>query len=429
MTSIVEDARIQEQRSISPTVITSPPYKLYLPESNDHKESERSKEKEVSSAIITNQASFSFQNNSSSSTSNTKPQLSNPAKISKISHNPENKSSSSNLPSSNLSKSNLSKTTSQKLYKTSNSSLSNMSEYVPKNPISVKNGTSQEDVIIELQKVETMRIEPSSKNPSIATSQSKSVKPVKNDTIDRISQKSTHSEKVALSLRCCSKSSENKTENLSDNELPHTPAPAVLKLGAQPKHSNSLTVPSNNINNSLMTNSDDNNSSTPRTKEKKIGHRRVDNKTGLVTYKRQPHDLLGCAMQLGIVTTLSNNKNSNENRDILIEDFQRVEKLNFTEDGSDLMPPHKYGDFQFKIYAPNAFRYFRRLFGIKEEDFLASIGEPISSALISMSNPGASGSLFWRTHDDEFIIKTVQKDEAKFLRDLLPGYYSVFRNL
>jgi 1-phosphatidylinositol-4-phosphate 5-kinase len=302
-----------------------------------------------------------------------------------------------------------------------------MSEYVPKKPASVKNGTSQEDVKIELQKVETIRIEPATKNLSHPP-QLKSVNAFKNDTIDKISQKShqsTHSEKVALSLRCCSKSSDNKTtENLSDNEIPHTPtAPTALKLGAQKKNSNSLTVPSNNVNNSLLTNSDDNNSSTPRTKEKKIGHRRVDNKTGLVTYKRQPHDLLGCAMQLGIVTTLSNNKNSNENRDILIEDFQRVEKLNFTEDGSDLMPPHKYGDFQFKIYAPNAFRYFRRLFGIKEEDFLASIGEPAMSALISMSNPGASGSLFWRTHDDEFIIKTVQKDEAKFLRDLLPGYY------
>merc|ERR1712226_862269 len=40
-----------------------------------------------------------------------------------------------------------------------------------------------------------------------------------------------------------------------------------------------------------------------------------------------------------------------------------------------------------------------------------------------MSNPGASGSLFWRTHDDQFIIKTVQKDEATFLRKLLPAYY------
>lgn len=43
--------------------------------------------------------------------------------------------------------------------------------------------------------------------------------------------------------------------------------------------------------------------------------------------------------------------------------------------------------------------------------------------LRELSNPGASGSLFWLSHDDIFIVKTVQKGEAKFLRKLLPGYY------
>ena len=42
-----------------------------------------------------------------------------------------------------------------------------------------------------------------------------------------------------------------------------------------------------------------------------------------------------------------------------------------------------------------------------------------------MKNPGASGSLFYLTADDEFIIKTVQKKEAEFLKRLLPGYYMV----
>ena len=42
-----------------------------------------------------------------------------------------------------------------------------------------------------------------------------------------------------------------------------------------------------------------------------------------------------------------------------------------------------------------------------------------------LSNPGASGSLFYLSADDEFIVKTVQKKEAKFLQKLLPGYYLV----
>ena len=42
---------------------------------------------------------------------------------------------------------------------------------------------------------------------------------------------------------------------------------------------------------------------------------------------------------------------------------------------------------------------------------------------VEIGNPGASGSLFWVTHDDEFIIKTLQAKEADFLQRLLPGYY------
>lgn len=45
--------------------------------------------------------------------------------------------------------------------------------------------------------------------------------------------------------------------------------------------------------------------------------------------------------------------------------------------------------------------------------------------LIELSNPGASGSIFYVTSDDEFIIKTVQHKEAEFLQKLLPGYFMV----
>ena len=45
--------------------------------------------------------------------------------------------------------------------------------------------------------------------------------------------------------------------------------------------------------------------------------------------------------------------------------------------------------------------------------------------LSELSNPGASGSLFYRSADDEFIMKTVSKKEAEFLQKLLPGYYLV----
>lgn len=48
-----------------------------------------------------------------------------------------------------------------------------------------------------------------------------------------------------------------------------------------------------------------------------------------------------------------------------------------------------------------------------------------SEPLIELSNSGASGSLFYVSSDDEFIIKTVQHKEAEFLQKLLPGYFMV----
>ena len=50
---------------------------------------------------------------------------------------------------------------------------------------------------------------------------------------------------------------------------------------------------------------------------------------------------------------------------------------------------------------------------------MASMGEPMRE----LSNPGASGSVFYVSQDDQFIVKTVQHKEAEFLQKLLPGYY------
>ncbi|CAG9136252.1 unnamed protein product [Plutella xylostella] len=101
-------------------------------------------------------------------------------------------------------------------------------------------------------------------------------------------------------------------------------------------------------------------------------------------------------------------------------DFMTVETTNFPHEGSNHTPAHHYSEFKFKTYAPIAFRYFRDLFGIQPDDFLMSM---CSAPLRELSNPGASGSIFYLTNDDEFIIKTVQHKEGEFLQKLLPGYY------
>uniref|UniRef100_A0A669DU37 Phosphatidylinositol-4-phosphate 5-kinase type 1 gamma n=1 Tax=Oreochromis niloticus TaxID=8128 RepID=A0A669DU37_ORENI len=197
--------------------------------------------------------------------------------------------------------------------------------------------------------------------------------------------------------------------------------------------------------------------------EKKIGHRRVD-ASGETTYKKVflllfcffaclslntvcrfswHHDFnclpptpwsvalffvvrlqttssaLKGAIQLGIGYTVGN-LSSKPERDVLMQDFYVVESIFFPSEGSNLTPAHHFPDFRFKTYAPVAFRYFRELFGIRPDDYLYSLcNEP----LIELSNPGASGSIFYVTRDDEFIIKTVLHKEAEFLQKLLPGYY------
>ncbi|KAL4712217.1 hypothetical protein ACJJTC_011078 [Scirpophaga incertulas] len=152
--------------------------------------------------------------------------------------------------------------------------------------------------------------------------------------------------------------------------------------------------------------------------DRKIGHRRVG-EGGEITYKKiQSSQIMG-SIQLGIQHAIGGLASKPE-RDVLMQDFMTVETTNFPHEGSNHTPAHHYSEFKFKTYAPIAFRCFRDLFGIQPDDFLMSM---CSAPLRELSNPGASGSIFYLTYDDEFIIKTVQHKEGEFLQMLLPGYY------
>nr|XP_045607550.1 phosphatidylinositol 4-phosphate 5-kinase type-1 alpha-like isoform X13 [Procambarus clarkii] len=157
---------------------------------------------------------------------------------------------------------------------------------------------------------------------------------------------------------------------------------------------------------------------TFRDKERKIGHRRVD-EGGVVTYKKIGTNQLMGSIQLGIQQAVGSLASKPE-LDVLIQDFYVVETIFFPNTGSQSTPAHQFSDFRFKVYAPIAFRHFRDLFRIQPEDYLVSL---CTEPLRELSNPGASGSIFYLTNDDEFIIKTVQHKEAEFLQKLLPGYY------
>lgn len=153
-------------------------------------------------------------------------------------------------------------------------------------------------------------------------------------------------------------------------------------------------------------------------RDKRLGHRRV-REDGHTTYKKvQTSQIMG-SIQLGIQHAVGGLASKPE-RDLLMQDFMTVETYNFPTMGSNHTPAHHFSEFRFKNYAPIAFRYFRELFGIQPDDFLISM---CYAPMVELSNPGASGSIFYLTDDDEFIVKTVQHKEGEFLQKLLPGYY------
>lgn len=82
-------------------------------------------------------------------------------------------------------------------------------------------------------------------------------------------------------------------------------------------------------------------------------------------------------------------------RHLLMKDFFVIDSVTFTRDGTlHKTPPHAYSEFRFRSYAPFALKKFREIFEIDETEYLVSL---CSEPMIELSNPGASGSIFYIT--------------------------------
>ncbi|CAI0407607.1 unnamed protein product [Linum tenue] len=95
--------------------------------------------------------------------------------------------------------------------------------------------------------------------------------------------------------------------------------------------------------------------------------------------------------------------------------------MQFPKDGSQLTPPHHSEDFKWKDYCPMVFRNLREMFKIDAADYMMSICG--NDGLRELSSPGKSGSIFFLSHDDRFMIKTLRKSEVKVLLKMLPDYH------
>lgn len=86
-------------------------------------------------------------------------------------------------------------------------------------------------------------------------------------------------------------------------------------------------------------------------------------------------------------------------------------KMYFPSKGSKLTPSHHSMDFYWNGYCPMVFRKLRELFKLDAADYMMSICG--GDGLRELSSPGKSGSFFYISHDDKFVIKTLKTYELK----------------
>lgn len=62
----------------------------------------------------------------------------------------------------------------------------------------------------------------------------------------------------------------------------------------------------------------------------------------------------------------------------------------------------------------------RKVFGVSDASWLASLSNPMEGGVTKAS--GKSGSLFWKTHDGKYFFKSLPAVEANTLIELMPSY-------
>ncbi|KAK9845966.1 hypothetical protein WJX81_007112 [Elliptochloris bilobata] len=77
--------------------------------------------------------------------------------------------------------------------------------------------------------------------------------------------------------------------------------------------------------------------------------------------------------------------------------------------------------FKWKDYSPQVFQRLRGIFGIDNKDYLLSLTG--SRALRELPSPGKSGSVFYLSDDERFLVKTVSREEARLLLARIPAYF------
>ncbi|CAH9113894.1 unnamed protein product [Cuscuta epithymum] len=163
-------------------------------------------------------------------------------------------------------------------------------------------------------------------------------------------------------------------------------------------------------------------SSSRRTKRRERKHFREMKRPGETIIKgHRSYDLM-LSLQLGIRYTVGK-ITPIQRREVRTSDFGPRASfwMHFPKEGSQITPPHQSEDFKWKDYCPMVFRNLREMFKIDAADYMMSICG--NDGLRELSSPGKSGSVFFLSQDDRFMIKTLRKSEVKVLLRMLPKYH------
>ncbi|CAL8463327.1 g2861 [Coccomyxa elongata] len=123
-------------------------------------------------------------------------------------------------------------------------------------------------------------------------------------------------------------------------------------------------------------------------------------------------------LQLGIIFSIA--RSTKEASDGLYDGPAKEEE--FAQQVTQYFPRGEQSvSFKWKDYCPSVFSRLRDTFGIDNKDYLLSLTG--DQALRELPSPGKSGSVFFLSGDDRFMIKTVSHEEMLLLLKLIPAYY------
>eukprot|EP00124_Ichthyophonus_hoferi_P000916 Ihof_evm1s40 gene=Ihof_evmTU1s40 len=113
-------------------------------------------------------------------------------------------------------------------------------------------------------------------------------------------------------------------------------------------------------------------------------------------------------------------------RDLPVEHAFQVTPKDFSELATDTYtihaPSNEGQTVTVEDYTPKVFSHIRSLYGISSASFTESWTIP-EDKLTAKEGAGRSGSLFLKSADGKFLMKTIPKDEVETFLEILPNYY------